>query len=51
MPPHQREGKQQVALEGDKEEEVEFQNAKRALKVVYGHSDSDFDSSDNERYK
>jgi hypothetical protein len=30
-------------------DEKEFQNAKRALKAVYGHSDSE--SSDNERHK
>jgi hypothetical protein len=47
-PPHQRERKQQVAREGDKEE-MEFQNAKRVIKVIYVHSDSK--SSDNERYK
>jgi hypothetical protein len=28
---------------------MEFQNAKRAIKVIYGHSDSE--SSDNERRK
>jgi hypothetical protein len=28
---------------------MEFQNTKRALKAVYGHSD--FDSSDDERHK
>jgi hypothetical protein len=48
-PPQQREGKQQVAPEGDKEEELEFQDAKRALKVIYGHSDSD--SSTDEHHK
>jgi hypothetical protein len=48
MPPHQWEGKQQVAHEGDGEE-MEFQNANRAIKVVYGHSDSK--SSDNEHRK
>jgi hypothetical protein len=37
----------QVALEGDKEEEMEFQDAKMALKVVYNHSN--FDSSTDER--
>jgi hypothetical protein len=30
---------------------MEFQNAKRALKAIYGHSDSDSDSSDDERRK
>jgi hypothetical protein len=34
-----------VPHEGD-EEEIEFQNAKRAIKVIYGHSDSE--SSNNE---
>jgi hypothetical protein len=28
---------------------MEFQNAKRAIKVIYGHSDSE--SSDNEHHK
>jgi hypothetical protein len=49
MPPHQREGKQHVACEGKVEEEMELQSAKRAIKVVYGHSDSE--SSDNEHCK
>jgi hypothetical protein len=35
-----------VDPEEDKDEEMEFKNAKRALKVVYGHSD--FDSNNNE---
>jgi hypothetical protein len=46
-PPRQREGKQKVATEDDKDEEMEFQNAKRALKTVYDHFDSD--SSTNDR--
>jgi hypothetical protein len=33
----------------EKDSEMEFQDAKRALKVIYGHSDSK--SSDNERRK
>jgi hypothetical protein len=49
MPPHLWEGKQQVAPEGDKEEEMEFQKAKRALKAIYGYSDTD--SSDDEHRK
>jgi hypothetical protein len=30
---------------------MEFQNTKRVIKVIYGRSDSDFESSDNERHK
>jgi hypothetical protein len=48
-PSHQREGKQKVDSQEDKDAEMEFQDAKRALKAVYGHSDSE--SSDNERRK
>jgi hypothetical protein len=48
-PSHQREGKQKVNPEAKKEEEMEFQNTKRALKAVYGHSKSD--SSTDERRK
>jgi hypothetical protein len=33
----------------EKDAEMEFQDAKRALKAMYGHSDSE--SSDNERCK
>jgi hypothetical protein len=33
----------------EKDEEMEFQNAKRALKAIYGHSNSK--SSDNEHHK
>jgi hypothetical protein len=47
MPSCQREGKQKVDME--KGEELEFQDAKRALEAVYGNSDSD--SSDNEHCK
>jgi hypothetical protein len=47
-PSHQREGKQKVDLKA-KKEEMEFQNAERALKAIYGHSDSD--SSTNEHRK
>jgi hypothetical protein len=45
----QREGKQKVDSQEEKDTEMEFQDAKRALKVVYGHSDSE--SSDNEHRK
>jgi hypothetical protein len=45
-PSRQREGKQKV---GKREEEMEFQDAKRALKAVYGNSDSE--SSSNEHRK
>jgi hypothetical protein len=47
-PCRQREGKQKVAPV-EKDEEMEFQNAKRALKAIYGHSD--FESSDKEHHK
>jgi hypothetical protein len=47
-PPCQREGKKHIAHESE-EEEMEFQNVKRVIKVIYGHSDSD--SSDNECHK
>jgi hypothetical protein len=40
-----------VDLEEDKDEEMEFQNAKRTLNAVYDHSDSDSDSSTNEHHK
>jgi hypothetical protein len=48
MPPRRQEGKQQVVQEDDKEKDKEmtFQDAKRALKVVYGHSDSDSDTNE-----
>jgi hypothetical protein len=51
MPPRQREAKQQVVREDDeeKDEEMAFQDAKRALKAIYDHSDSD--SSTDERFK
>jgi hypothetical protein len=48
-PPRQQDGKQEVAHEGDGEAKMEFQNAKRPIKVVYGQSD--FKSSDNEHCK
>jgi hypothetical protein len=38
-----------VACEGDEEEEIEFQNTKRVIKVIYGHYDSE--SSDIEHRK
>jgi hypothetical protein len=48
MPPRRQEGKQQVVQEDDKEKDKEmtFQDAKRALKAVYGHSDSDSDTNE-----
>jgi hypothetical protein len=48
-PSRQREGKQKVDSQEQKGAEMEFQDAKRALKAVYGYSDSE--SSDNERRK
>jgi hypothetical protein len=45
-PSRQWEGKQKVEAQEEKDAEMEFQDAKRALKFVYGHSDSE--SSDNE---
>jgi uncharacterized protein (DUF305 family) len=47
-PSHQWEGKQKVDLEANKDEEMEFKNAKGALKAVYGHSESD-SSTDEHR--
>jgi hypothetical protein len=41
--------KQKVDSQEEKDAEMEFQDAKRALKAIYGHSDSE--SSDNERRK
>jgi hypothetical protein len=49
MPSRQRDGKQKVDSHEEKDAEMEFQDVKRALKAVYGHSDSE--SSDNERHK
>jgi hypothetical protein len=48
-PSCQREGKQKVDPQKEKDVEMEFQDARRALKAVYGHSDSE--SSDNEHRK
>jgi hypothetical protein len=48
-PSRQQEGKQKVDAQEQKDAEMEFTDAKRALKAVYGHSDSE--SSDNERRK
>jgi hypothetical protein len=48
-PSRQWEGKQKVNLEEENDEEMEFQKAKRDLKPIYGHSNSD--SSDNEHRK
>jgi hypothetical protein len=48
-PSRQREGKQKADPEEDKENRMGFQKAKRDLKAVYGHSDSEF--SDNEHRK
>jgi hypothetical protein len=47
VPSRQQEGKQKVDKE--KGEEMEFQDAKRVLKAIYGNSDSD--SNDNEHRK
>jgi hypothetical protein len=43
MPSRQWKGKQKVDPEEDKEEEMEYQDAKRTLKAVYDHSDSNTD--------
>jgi hypothetical protein len=48
-PSRQREGKQKVDPEKDKDDGLGFQETKRDLKTVYGHSDSE--SSDNEHRK
>jgi hypothetical protein len=48
-PSCQREGKQKVDSQVEKDVEMEFQDAKRALKAFHGHSDSE--SSDNEHRK
>jgi hypothetical protein len=48
-PSRQWEGKQKVDSEEEKDVEMVFQDANRALKTVYGHSNSE--SSDNERRK
>jgi hypothetical protein len=48
-PSHQREGKQKVDSQEEKDAEMEFHDAQRALKAVYDHSNSE--SSDNERRK
>jgi hypothetical protein len=48
-PCRQREGKQRVNPQEEKDVEIEFRDARRALKAVYGHSDSE--SSDNECHK
>jgi hypothetical protein len=49
VPSHHWEGKQKVDSQEEKDVEMEFQDAKRALKAVYGHSDSV--SSDNRHCK
>jgi hypothetical protein len=49
VPSLQWEGKQKVDSQEEKDTEMEFQDAKRALKAVYHHSDSQ--SSDNEHRK
>jgi hypothetical protein len=46
VPSCQRVGKQKVDSQEEKDAEMEFQDPKRALKAVYGHSDSE--PSDNE---
>jgi hypothetical protein len=48
-PSRQREGKQKVDPEEDKDDELRFQQAKMGLKAVYDHSDSE--SNDNEHRK
>jgi hypothetical protein len=48
-PSQQWEGKQKVDSQEEKDIEMVFQDAKRALKAIYGHSD--FESSDNESRK
>jgi hypothetical protein len=48
-PSRQQEDKQKVDSQEEKDAEMEFQDAKRALKAVYGHSGSE--SSDNKRRK
>jgi hypothetical protein len=48
-PPQQWEGNHQVVQEDDKDEEMAFQDAKRALKAIYDHSNSN--SSTDERRK
>jgi hypothetical protein len=48
-PFRQLEGKQKVAREDDKDEEMAFQYVERALKAVYDHSD--FNSSTDEFFK
>jgi hypothetical protein len=49
VPSRQREGKQKGDLEHDKDEEMDYQDAKRALKAIYDHSSSN--SSTNEHHK
>jgi hypothetical protein len=44
-PSRQWEGKQKMDLEEEKDEEIAFQNAKKEMMVIYGHSDSE--TSDN----
>jgi hypothetical protein len=48
-PSRQREGKQKMDPEEEKNKEMAFQNVKREMKAVYGHSDSD--SNDSEHRK
>jgi hypothetical protein len=48
-PSRQREGKQKMNPQEEKDIEMEFQDAKRALKAVYDHSESK--SSGNEHRK
>jgi hypothetical protein len=48
-PSHQREGKQKLDPHEEKDVEIEFQDARRALKAICGHSDTE--SSDNEHCK
>jgi hypothetical protein len=40
---------QKAILENGKDEELEYQDAKRALKEVYDHSDSDSSTDDHHK--
>jgi hypothetical protein len=45
--PASRRANKKVDPEEDKAKHIEFQNAKRVLKVIYGHSDSDSSSDES----
>jgi hypothetical protein len=49
-PPWQWESKQKAIPEDGKDEKLDYQDVKRALKVVYGHSDSDSITDDVDGY-